>query len=73
MGKRISKTSSSNGNGGMLGSGIFGVFGTTIQCGSTDNSMYCNFMKFFNLLIAFGMIFLILYFLYLYLYSRKRR
>ena len=26
-------------NGGILGSGIFGFFGTTIQCQSTDNSI----------------------------------
>lgn len=73
MGKRMSKSSSNSSNGGILGSGIFGLFGTTIQCDSEDKSMYCNFMKFFNLLIALGMISLILYFVYLFLFSRKRR
>lgn len=79
MGKRFSKNSSSktsssnNSNGGILGSGIFGLFGTKIICDSTDNSTYCNFMKFFNLLIVFGMIFFILYFLYLFLHTSKKR
>ena len=41
------------GGGGILGSGIFGFFGTTIKCDSTDNSTYCNVMKLFNLLIVF--------------------
>ena len=43
---------SSGGGGGILGSGIFGFFGTTIQCDSKDDSTYCNIMKIFNLLIS---------------------
>lgn len=46
-------------NGGMGGSGVFGFFGTTIHCDSNDNSYYCLFMKFFNLI----MVIFILYFL----------
>ena len=57
MGKRSKRIgsdsgSASSGNGGILGSGIFGMFGTTIKCDSTDNSYYCNFMKFFNVLMV---------------------
>jgi uncharacterized membrane protein YedE/YeeE len=55
-------------NGGILGSGIFGLFGTTIQCKSTDDSMYCSFMKFVNILIAIVMICAILYLAYTFLY-----
>ena len=52
------------GGGGILGSGIFGFFGTTIKCDSKDDSMYCNIMKWFNLLIVFFAIMYILYMLY---------
>ena len=62
MGKR----SISSSNGGILGSGIFGFFGTTIKCDSTDTSMYCNFMKLFNLLIILFIVSYIIYFAYLY-------
>jgi len=38
-----SRSSSNFGsNNGIMGSGIFGFFGTTIHCDSKDNSMYCN-------------------------------
>jgi len=37
----------------MLGSGIFGMFGTVIRCDSTDTSWYCWIMKVFNLMILF--------------------
>jgi len=59
----MAKGGSSRGSsGGMLGSGIFGFFGTTIKCDATDNSIYCNIMKMFNLLIVF---FVVCYFLYI--------
>jgi len=35
---------------GLINSGIFGFFGTTINCDSTDTSIYCSIMKLFNLL-----------------------
>ena len=50
--------------GGILGSGIFGVFGTTIRCDSKDDSTYCNIMKIFNLLIVFFVVVYILYIIY---------
>jgi len=67
----------SSGNGGIMGSGIFGFFGTTIKCDSTDNSMYCNIMKLFNLLIVFIIVGYILYIAYTlfgpYLKIKSRR
>jgi hypothetical protein len=57
----------SSGNGGILGSGIFGFFGTTIKCESTDNSIYCNIMKLFNLLIALLVVIYILYIAYIFI------
>jgi hypothetical protein len=62
--------------GGILGSGIFGFFGTTIRCDSNDDSMYCNIMKWFNLLIVFFVVLYILYILYNFFVApsmRKRR
>ena len=52
----------SGSNGGIMGSGIFGFFGTTINCDSKDDSLYCNIMKLFNLLIVF---FVVCYFVYI--------
>uniref|UniRef100_A0A6C0JK24 Uncharacterized protein n=1 Tax=viral metagenome TaxID=1070528 RepID=A0A6C0JK24_9ZZZZ len=51
-------------NGGIMGSGIFGMFGTTIQCPASDTSFYCSFMKVFNFLIVFIIVFVILYTIY---------
>jgi hypothetical protein len=51
-------------NGGILGSGIFGMFGTTIKCESTDDSMYCSIMKLFNLLVVVVIVALIIYMAY---------
>lgn len=64
----MAKTSS----GGLLGTGIFGFFGTTIKCDSNDTSMYCNIMKLFNLLIVFLVVFYILYVAYNFIGSKKR-
>ena len=36
-------------NGGIGGSGIFGVFGSTTVCQATDNSFYCVVSRYFNL------------------------
>ena len=62
----MGKSSISRSNGGILGSGIVGFFGTTIKCDSTDTSMYCNIMKLFNLLIVLFVVSYIIYFAYLY-------
>lgn len=64
MGKGSSSQSVSN--GGIMGSGIFGLFGTTIRCDSKDDSLYCNIMKLFNLLIVFLVFCYIVYFVYTY-------
>ena len=58
---------SSSSNGGIMGSGIFGVFGTTIRCDSKDDSLYCDIMKLFNLLIVLLFVCFIVYFVYTYL------
>lgn len=70
------KASNSGMGGGILGSGIFGFFGTTIRCDSKDDSTYCSIMKIFNLLIVFFVVMYILYILYNFFIApsiRKRR
>lgn len=64
-----SSVMSGGSNGGMFGSGIFGMFGTTIHCNSTDTSMYCNVMKLFNLLIILLIVGVVGYFAYTYFFS----
>jgi len=58
-------TAKNSENGGIMGSGIFGMFGTTIQCPASDTSMYCSFMKIFNLIMVIGFILFILYTIYI--------
>ena len=65
-------------NGGIGGSGIHGFFGTGILCKSDDNSYYCNFVKFFNLLIMLIVMLYVVYIIYIfvlkpYLFSKKGR
>jgi hypothetical protein len=43
--KRIGSSkqnANSNNNGGILGSGIFGHFGSMVQCDANDDSMFCT-------------------------------
>jgi len=58
---------SSGRGGGMLGSGIFGMFGTVVHCDNNDASWYCWIMKMFNLLIVFLVVISILTVVYNYL------
>lgn len=53
---------SSGGGNGIAGSGIFGMFGTTVRCNSEDESMYCSFMKMINVLF---MLFFLSYIFYI--------
>jgi len=50
--------------GGIMGSGIFGFFGTTIQCPASDTSFYCSFMKLFNLFIVFFIVVVVIWTIY---------
>ena len=60
-------------NGGIMGSGVFGMFGTMIQCDAGDSSLYCSFMKIFNVMIVLLVIGVILYAVYSVVSSKKRR
>jgi len=49
---------------GVMGSGIFGMLGTTIQCKDSDNSYYCNFMKLIQIVVYMSIILLIIFWIY---------
>ena len=67
MGKgRSLSSSSASGNGGIMGTGVFGLFGTTIRCDATDESAYCQIMKLFNLLIVIFVVCIFAYYAYNY-------
>jgi hypothetical protein len=51
-------------NGGIMGSGIFGMFGSTVTCKAEDDSTYCEIIKAFNLLIIAFFVLAVLYLVY---------
>lgn len=46
-------------NGGIGGSGVFGLIGTTVQCDSKDGSAYCTLAKLVNVAIWLALLFFI--------------
>jgi hypothetical protein len=52
------------GNGGIMGSGIFGMFGTTVHCDSKDDSYFCELSKVVNGLIMVIFLAIIVYLIY---------
>jgi hypothetical protein len=69
MGKgRISSKSNNDsvnsGNGGIMNSGIFGMFGSTVHCDANNNSFYCSITKLVNLIIMFFFLAMVVYLLY---------
>jgi membrane associated rhomboid family serine protease len=59
-------------NGGVGGTGIFGMFGTIIRCDSKDDSMYCNLAKFINMLFMILFLAFILYILYYFFIGSRK-
>jgi hypothetical protein len=62
--KMAPASSGGGGNGGIMGSGIFGMFGTIIQCDAESTSTYCTIMKAFNVLMVVCIVLYMLYFAY---------
>jgi len=60
------KTAPSMGNGGIMGTGVFGMFGTVVNCKAEDTSAYCEFVKFFNVFFMVLVIFIIVYSVYMF-------
>jgi len=59
-------------NGGVFGTGIFGMFGTVVKCDSKDDSMYCNLAKFINLIFMFLFLAFIFYIIYYFFKTIKK-
>ncbi len=70
MSKR--RIASSSSNGGILGSGVFGLFGSTVTCKAEDNSVYCQIIKLFNLLIILFVVGFIVVFVYSLVKGKSR-
>jgi hypothetical protein len=64
MGKMKGLSMGNAGNGGIMGSGIFGMFGSVVNCKAEDTSTYCEFVKMFNVFIMVLVIVFILYAVY---------
>jgi hypothetical protein len=58
-------------SGGIGGSGVFGLIGTSVQCDADSKSTYCKFAKLMNILVWLLMLFFIGYFALNFLKKRK--
>jgi hypothetical protein len=52
-------------NGGIMGSGIFGMFGSTVHCDANSNSFYCSITKLVNLIMMFFFLAIVIYLIYI--------
>ena len=59
------------GSGGIGGSGIYGGIGAGVVCNSTDDSYYCNFIKFMTVIIYLVVLYYILSFVYNFFVTTK--
>jgi len=59
--------------GGIGGTGVFGMIGTTIRCDSKDTSMYCSLAKFVNMLIMLLILAFIIYMIYTFFFAGSGR
>ena len=57
------------GNGGIGGTGIFGMIGTVVQCKAEDTSLYCSLAKLVNTIFMLFILAAILYFLWTFIRS----
>lgn len=63
---RRSSSRTNSGNGGILGSGIFGHIGTGVVCQAEDGGFYCGLVKFVNVIILLITLAAIAYFIYIF-------
>ncbi len=57
----MAKSRSSSSSYGIVDSGIFGLLGTTVQCDSGDDSLFCKFAKLMNVLVWIIMLIALFY------------
>jgi hypothetical protein len=50
--------------GGIMGSGIFGHFGSFVNCQATDTSYYCSFMKFLTTIFGIFALIMLIFLVY---------
>jgi hypothetical protein len=62
---KTNDNSTNSGNGGIMGSGIFGMFGSTVHCDANSNSFYCSITKIVNLIVMFFFLAIVFYLLYI--------
>lgn len=61
-------------NGGMFGSGIFGMVGSTVHCKAEDTSMYCTLSKMVSSIMMILFLLFVLYMIYTgYKYFRNKK
>jgi hypothetical protein len=64
-GGKVGPAVAANNNGGVMGSGIFGMFGSTVVCKSDDTSAFCTLSKIVNVITMVIFLILILYLIYM--------
>jgi len=66
-GARVKSNSNTNnpGNGGIMGSGIFGMFGSTVHCDANSNSFYCSMTKLVNLITMIFFLAIVIYLIFI--------
>ena len=61
-------------NGGMFGSGIFGMVGSTVHCKAEDTSMYCTLSKMVSSIMMILFLLFVLCMIYIgYKYFRNKK
>lgn len=63
-GKGGSNTNTGSNNGGIMGSGIFGMVGSSVHCNANDTSLYCSLSKLVSGLMMLLFLFAIFYLIY---------
>jgi hypothetical protein len=53
--------------GGIGGTGIYGLFGSVVQCSATDTSFYCSLTKLVNIIFMLMFLLFVLYIVYIFL------
>ena len=51
-------------NGGILGSGVFGHFGSIVKCDAQDDSMFCTLSKIVSTIMMFMFLAFVVYLIY---------
>jgi hypothetical protein len=51
-------------NGGILGSGVFGHFGSIVKCDAQDESMFCTLSKMVSIIMMLMFLAFVVYLIY---------